>query len=486
MTHGIANQGNPRIVIIGAGMSGLLMAIRLQDAGYTDFRIYEKADDLGGTWRENTYPGIGCDVASHYYTYSFEPNPGWSSRLPGGAEIQQYLQHVASKYNLRRYIQFNTEVVEGRHDGERWTMLMSGGEQLQADIVVACCGLLHHPRYPDIEGLENFSGAQFHSARWNHDVPLEGRKVGIIGNGSTGVQIVSALAQKDLQLTVFQRTAQWIFPLPDRNYSKIERGLMRRFPVLAKFTHKFYQAAFENTFARAVIKPNWQRRLLTWLCKWHLNRVKNPELRARLTPDFVPLCKRMVMSTRFYPAMQQDNVELVTGAIERIEPQGVRTADGKLYPLDVLVLATGFDTHAYFRPLNLVNAAGVSLNDAWAQGPVAHRTVAIPGFPNFFMTLGPQSPIGNYSAISIAESQIGYIMQCIELVRRDQTGPMAPSEEATDAFNEQVRAAMDDTIWTAGCSSWYIGKSGVPSAWPFTGKRFRQELETPDVTEFER
>jgi cation diffusion facilitator CzcD-associated flavoprotein CzcO len=261
--------------------------------------------------------------------------------------------------------------------------------------------------------------------------------------------------------------------------------VLKLFPGLAQLTHRFYQFAFENTFARAVIKPGWQRRLLTWLCHWNLNRVKDPALRRKLTPDFTPLCKRMVMSVDFYPAIQQSNVALITDDIERITPRGVVMKDGTLHELDVLVLATGFDAHAYFRPLRLANQGGLRLDEYWAQGPVAHRTVAVPGFPNFFMTLGPQSPIGNYSAISIAETQIGYIMQSVRLFMQGKVSTLTPTHDAAEKFNDRVRAAMPDTIWMSGCTSWYIGKNGVPSTWPFSGERFREELAALDLNEFE-
>ncbi len=479
------HQRMPRVLIIGAGMSGLLVAIKLKEQGFTDFSIIEKGSELGGTWRDNTYPGIACDVASHYYTYSFEPNPSWSSRLPGGGEIQDYLVSVAEKYDLRRSIRFNQEVVDAHHDGQCWTLRTADGEALSADIVVACCGLLHHPRYPTIKGLEDFAGAAFHSARWNHDVDLDGKRVGIIGNGSTGVQIIAALAQRPLELTVFQRSAQWIFPLPDRQYTKLEKRLLRRFPRLAKGLHKSYRWLYEHTFAKAVIRPGWQRSLLSSLCRWNLRTVKDKALRAKLTPTDAPLCKRMVMSTSFYPAMQRDNVSLVVEDIAHIETDAVVTKDGVRHAIDVLVLATGFDAHAYVRPMKLTNAAGESLDEAWAGGPYAHRTVTIPGFPNFFLTLGPQSPIGNYSAIDIAETQVDYILGCIAHFAQGSAPAMQAKPQAAEAFNARVREAMEGTTWVQGCSSWYIAPNGVPSAWPFEPRRFRAELEVPDFREFE-
>lgn len=478
-------ERQPRVIIIGAGMSGLLMAIRLLEAGISDFEIFEKASEAGGTWRENTYPGIACDIASHYYTYSFEPNPDWSGRLPQGAEIQQYMLGVARKYELYRFIRFNKEVVDGAHDGQRWSLAMKDGGKVEADFVVACCGLLHHPSLPAIKGLDSFAGSQFHSAQWNHDVELDGKRVGIIGNGSTGAQIISSLSHRDLNLSVFQRTAQWIFPLPDRRYTGFEKSLIKFLPWIAKSLHQVYRVAFENLFAAAVIKQCWQRDLMSWLCRWNLQKVKDPVLRDKLTPSYTPLCKRLVMSMDFYPAMQRSNVNLITDGIERIEPKGVVTGDGKLHEVDVLVFATGFDAHAYFRPLKLRNASGLTLEQAWSSGPIAHRTVAVPGFPNFFMTLGPQSPIGNFSAINIAETQIGYIMQCIEIFRQGKATTLSPKSEATQAFNDMVKGAMSDTVWVSGCKNWYTGQSGVPSAWPFMGSKFREELRAPDLSEFE-
>jgi cation diffusion facilitator CzcD-associated flavoprotein CzcO len=476
---------DPHILIIGAGMSGMLMAIKLIEAGLENFRIVDKAGEIGGTWRENTYPGIGCDVAAHYYTYQGVPNPEWSTRLPQGAEIQQYLLSVVEKHDLRRRIAFNKEVLDAAHDGSRWTVRFKDGEAETADFVVACCGLLHHPRYPDITGLKDFKGAAFHSARWDHSVPLDGKRVGIIGTGSTGAQIISKLALRPIDLKVFQRTPQWIFPLPDRRYTPIEKSLLRVFPGIARVVHHVYRVAFENLFAAAVIKPCWQRRLMSWLCRWNLGTVKDAVLREKLTPDYQPLCKRLVMSTEFYPAIQRPNVDLITEDIDHIEARGVVTKDGVLHEVDVLALATGFDAHAYFRPLELRNAEGLTLSKAWKDGPYALRTVAVPGFPNFFFTLGPQSPIGNFSAISISETQIHYILRCIEMVRHGRVLTLDPRRDATERFNAFVRAAMPDTIWVTGCRNWYMSKNGVPSAWPYSGARFRRELREPDLSEFE-
>ena len=477
-------QTQPKILIVGAGMSGMLAAIELLNAGFSDFRIYEKGSDVGGTWRVNTYPGIACDVPSHYYTYKTEPNPNWTGRLPQGAEIQQYLVDVAKKHDLHQYISFDKEVVDCQHDGKQWTVALQSGDTLVVDFVIACCGLLFNPTYPDITGLDGFTGDCFHSARWDHSVSFEGKRVGLIGTGSTGAQIMSSLSKLTLDLTIFLRTPQWVFPLPDRQYSSAEKTLARWFPGIARFCHFLYRVTFENLFAKAVIKPGWQRRLMGWACKKNLESVKDPVLRARLTPDFEPLCKRLVMSDSYYSAIQQPNVSIADGDIEKIEGNTVFTKDGRQHELDVLVLATGYDAHAYFRPMNLKNKDGVQLNDLWEDGPFALRTVAVPGFPNFFFTLGPQSPIGNFSAISIVETQIDYIIECIKWAGAGRVRTVEPTARATDEFNEMVYAAMPDTIWVSGCTNWYTGKKGIPSAWPFTGARFREELKAPRLEEY--
>lgn len=475
----------PTVAIVGAGMSGLCMGIKLKQAGIESFTIYEKADAIGGTWRENTYPGLSCDVPARYYSYSFEPNPDWSHSFSPGPEIWRYFERVADKYGLRSHISLGQEVTSARFEDGRWRLRTNAGEESEADFLVSACGVLHHPRHPQIEGLESFAGHAFHSARWDHDVELEGKRVAVVGTGSTGVQIVSDIAERVERLVLFQRTAQWIFPLPNREYSRLTRALLRRFPALNRFSYHAWRATLEATFARAVIEPGWQRRMISWICRRHLRKVEDPELRHKLTPDYQPMCKRLVFSAGFYEAMQRPNVELVTEPIERVEPAGVVTRDGVLHEIDVLVLATGFDTHAYMRPMEVVGADGITLAEAWEEGPRAYRTVALPGFPNLFMLMGPHSPIGNHSLIAIAETQADYVMHWIRMFREGRIAAAAPSSEATARFNEEMRSALPGTVWVTGCQSWYLGKDGKPELWPWTPERHRQMLREPDLEEFE-
>ena len=479
------NGRTPSVAIVGAGMSGLCMGIKLKQAGIDSFEIYEKAEAVGGTWRDNTYPGLSCDVPSRCYQYSFELNPDWSHAFSPGPEIWRYFERVADKYGLRSHIRFGKEVVSGHFEDGRWRIRTSDGEKAMADFLVSACGVLHHPRVPAIPGLERFSGAAFHSARWDHDVELRGRRIAVVGTGSTGVQIVTDLSEVAGRLLHFQRTPQWILPAPNRRYTRLERALHRRLPLLGRLEYRVTELALGYTFSRAVIKPGWQRRLMSWICRMNLRTVRNPELRRRLTPDYRPMCKRLVVSSGFYRAMQRPTVELVREGIDRIEPGGIVTADGRLHEVDVIVFATGFDTHAYVRPMELLGQGGITLDEAWRDGPRAHRTVAIAGFPNFFMLMGPHSPVGNYSLVAIAEGQADYVMRWIRKWRAGELSTVAPTVEAMARFNQEMRAAMPNTIWVTGCDSWYLGKDGSPEVWPWTPERHREMLREPVVEEFD-
>lgn len=477
---------NPRIIILGAGMSGMLMAIQLRRAGIKDFTIYEKRQEVGGTWRENRYPGLACDVPAHYYTYSFEPNPEWHHRFARGPEIQNYMRSVADKYDLRRHIVFGEEAADAKFDGRRWHLTTKSGLQDSAEFLVSACGFLHHPREPEIPGLDSFAGKRFHSARWDMSVDLKGKRIGLIGTGSTGVQITSAVSKLPCELNIFQRTPQWVFPLPDRDYPLVEREILGRYPAIARLAYKVYDEAFDHFFSRAMIEPGWQRRLIEALCHWNLNRVRDPVLRRRLTPDYQPMCKRIIMSWDYYDAIQRPSVHLVTDRIERIVPEGIITDDGKLHPLDVLVLATGFNTHEYMRPLELTNAKGLTLSKAWEdRGPHAYYSLAIPDFPNFFLLGGPNSPLANGSVILYTEALVGYVMQCVDLYRKGRFETLAPTQAATDAFYTELKSSMKGTVWVSGCQNWYIGKDGVPEVWPRRPREFNEALREPRLEAFE-
>jgi cation diffusion facilitator CzcD-associated flavoprotein CzcO len=465
-------------------MSGLCMGIKLQRAGFHDYTIFEKAADVGGTWRENTYPGLSCDVPSRFYSYSFEPNPGWSSSFAGGGEIWDYFRAVTDRYGLRPHIRFDQEVAQCRWEDGHWRLRTASGEESTADVLVSACGVLHHPRMPDIEGLDSFAGAAFHSARWDHTVPLDGRRIGIVGTGSTGIQITTNLAYRAAKLSLFQRTAQWVLPLPNMRYRLTPR-VLRRFPSLNRAAYRAAQTFMEHGVGRAVTKPCWQRTTIAAACRLNLSTVRDPVLRRKLTPDYEPMCKRLVMSSRFYRAVQQPQVAVISDQIDHVEPAGVVTDDGALHELDVLVLATGFNAHSFLRPTELIGQGGVTLDDVWSREPYAYRTVALPSFPNFFMIMGPHSPFGNQSLIAVAETQADYVVEWLRMLSAGRVTQAAPTAEATSRYNEEMRHAMPSTVWVTGCRSWYIGADGLPMNWPWTPERHREMLRRPDVAEFD-
>lgn len=476
---------SPSIVIVGAGMSGLCMAAMLRHAGITDITIIEKADEVGGTWRDNTYPGLSCDIPSRFYQFTFAPKPDWSKFFSPGAEIDRYFRHIATDLDIRRHIRFGTTVSEARFEDGRWCVRTDRGDEIVVDFLVAATGILREPRYPDIAGLEDFHGPVMHSARWDHSFDPAGKRVAVIGTGSTGVQIVCGLEPVTDELKLFQRSAQWVVPIPNPSYSKPLDAVRRRLPVLNALAYHGYLSVFEF-LATALVRPGWQRRLISALCRANLRTVADPDLRRRLTPDYQPMCRRLVISAGFYRAMQRDNVSLVDTAIDHIDERGVVTSDGRVHEVDAIVLATGFDAHAFMRPMNIVGHNGVTLDEHWAEGPTAHLGVGLPGFPNFFMLMGPHSPVGNYSLTAIAEHQGGHILRWIQRWQDGQLDAVAPTAAATDGFNAEMRAAMPGTVWATGCTSWYLGKDGVPELWPWTPDVYRHRLRAePNLADYD-
>lgn len=482
---GVGLSRTPRVAIIGAGMSGIGMAAKLRMAGIESFRLYEKWDDIGGTWHANSYPGLSCDVPSRYYSYTFAPNPNWSRVYSPGREIWAYLDRVARKFQLYDRIELRTEVKEARWIDGRWRVRTSRGEQTDYDFIITAAGGLVHTLKPEIPGLDSFEGAAFHSAEWDHSVTLEGRRIAVIGTGSTGMQLTRALAPVAGRFELFQRTPQWVFPIPNRRYTRLAKWAYRRFPALNHFGYRVWQLQFERTFGHATVERGFARWLISTGCRLHLRSVRDPELRRRLTPEYEPMCKRLVVGTNFYRQFRRANVELVDVAIDHVEPRGIVTHDGRLHELDVIVLATGFDAHAFLKPLELVGLEGVRLSELWEAEPFGYRSVALPGFPNLFTLLGPHSPIGNQSIFTVSETQMDFALALIAMWRRGEVDTMWPTVEATERFNAELRAAAPNTIWASGCQSWYLGKDGVPQPWPWTPERHREMLAEPRLHEWE-
>jgi cation diffusion facilitator CzcD-associated flavoprotein CzcO len=474
-----------RFAVIGAGMAGILAAIKLTEAGYDDLTVFEKAESLGGTWRENTYPGLSCDVPSHLYSYSFALTPDWSHRFSPGPEILAYFAKVARDHDVVRLIRFGCEITDCVYADGGWELRTVRDSEGTFDVVIAATGVLHHPRIPDIDGLASFEGACFHSAHWDHSVDIDQARVGVIGTGSTAIQIVGAIVERVEHLCLFQRTAQWIMPAENPAYTEGELARFRDEPSEVQELHERLNEMF-GVFANAVVDSESPGiKMIEQACLTNLeDNVRDPELRERLRPDYRAACKRLIMSPDFYDAIQHQNAELVTEAIEQVEAKGVRTCDGVLHELDVLVLATGFKADAFMRPMHVAGRAGRTLADAWAARPNAYLSVSIPEFPNFFMLNGPNGPVGNFSLIEVAELQVAYILQLLEHLR-DGHREISATQAAMDAHERARVEAASNTIWVTGCRSWYLDDRGIPAVWPWSFAYFREMMAEPDLAAYD-
>ncbi len=473
-----------RVAIIGAGMSGIAAAVKLSLSGIA-FSIFEKGDSVGGTWRENTYPGLACDVPAHAYTYSFARNPEWTSMHAPGPEIQEYFQQVADKRGITDAIRFGDAVVSLEFRDGGWDLRTASGLSDRFGAVIAATGVLHHPNIPEIAGLESFTGACFHSARWDHSVPLDGRRVGVVGTGSTAVQITCALVDRAAHLSLFQRTAQWILQMETRPFTDEERARNRANPEeLEAFIEKFRTTLTERIAGAVIDADSPELRKIEGLCEQYLATVRDPELREALRPTYRAACKRLVFSPDFYEAIQEPNAELVTSSIGHVEADGVRTTDDVLHQLDVLVLATGFRVDRFVRPMRVVGRDGADLNDTWKDGPFAYLSVSVPGYPNLFLLNGPNGPVGNFSLIDVAEMQLDYLLHFLEPLNDGRISEVCATVEATAAFEAERIAAAAKSVWMTGCKSWYLDKRGIPATWTFSWQRFREEMAGPKLEAF--
>ncbi len=475
----------PRIVIIGAGLAGIATAITLQRNGFQNFTILEKGADVGGVWHWNRYPGLTCDVPSQLYQFSFAPKPDWTGLFAPGQEIQRYLREVVDRFGLGDRLRLNAEVVSTVFTGSAWQISTADGTELEADFVVAATGVLHHPFTPDIPGLDTFGGDVVHTARWDDDIETAGRRIAVIGNGSTGVQIMSALQPDADHITHFVRTPQWVIWAPMELPQPTMLGnVLRRLPSVNR---RLYDGLLwgSGILADVTTRPSWRRRLIQNYARWCLRaQVRDRRLRGRLTPDYQPLCKRQVVSGSYYRALRADNAELLTSAIDEITPRGIRTADGRETEVDLLIFATGFRAHNYMRPMNLRGRDGLDIDDAWAKGPRAYRMTAIPGFPNFFTVLGPNSPTGSIPLHYSAELTANYITQWLRRFRDGEFDTVEVTEQATTKFNDDVAAALGPTVWNTGCNSWYLTDEGNIDLWPYDRKTMADMLTRPDDRDF--
>lgn len=481
----MANRNPPKIAIIGSGLAGMCMAIKLKQAGIENFTVFEKADEVGGTWRENTYPGVACDVPSHLYSYSFEPNPNWSRVFSPGGEIQEYALHCANKYGLYPHMKFHHTLVSASYN-DGWDLKFTNGYSEKFDFLINGIGGLHVPNLPDIPGLEKFNGVQFHSAQWSHDHDLSGKNVAIIGTAASAVQIIPEIVDKVKSLTVFQRTPNWIRPRMDEGYTASIKKRFAKFDLLRALHRLRIYLMLELNFPAFKNNKFFQMMSRRVMMKHLEEQVSDPVLRAQLTPDFPVGCKRVLISDTYFPALQKENVTFVTDGIDHIEGDSIHDVAGVIHHADTLILATGFKPFSILEGIDITGPSGISMADYFNAGGIrAHNTVSVPGFPNFAMLVGPNSGLGHNSIILMIEAQVNYIIGCIKAMRDEGARTIDVREDAANQFDQQLQSELDGTVWHTDCKSWYVGEDGRNfTLWSGTTLRYRRLLSKVDKADF--
>ncbi|MFJ9347837.1 flavin-containing monooxygenase [Streptomyces sp. NPDC101237] len=485
----MAQHEQVRVAVIGSGFGGLGAAVRLRREGITDFVVLERAGSVGGTWRDNSYPGCACDVPSHLYSFSFAPNPDWPRTFSGQEHIRAYLEHVADVFGLRPHLRFDSEVKRMTWDPERlrWDIETASGS-LSADVVVSATGPLSDPKIPEIPGLDTFPGKVFHSARWDHDYDLRGKRVAMVGTGASAIQIVPAIQPEVERLTLFQRTPPWVMPRVDRAISAGERRLHRALPFTTQARRGLLWGIRELQVQAFTKRPD-ELGLVESLAKRNMARaIKDPALRARLTPDYRIGCKRILLSSTYYPALARPNVDVVASGLTEVRGSTVVAADGTSAEVDAIVFGTGF--HVTDMPIaeRVVGADGRTLAETWKDGMEALRGAAAAGFPNWMTIIGPNTGLGNSSMILMIESQLNYMADYLRQLRvLGGRAALDARPAAVAAWNHKVQERMKRTVWnTGGCTSWYLDANGRNTTiWPGTTTEFRRATQRVDLSEYE-
>ena len=465
------------VIVVGTGFAGLAMAVRLKQAGIHDFTILERASSLGGTWRDNTYPGAACDIQSHLYSFSFEPYPEWSRMFGQQREILEYMEHVAHKYGLLPHIRFDSGVERAVFDEKDgvWNVTTKDGAVHRARVVVSGTGPLNRPAYPAIKGRETFAGKSFHSSAWDHSYSIKGKRVAVLGTGASAIQIIPAIADEVGSLHVFQRKPPWIMPKPERPITNGERTLFRRVPAAQKLARAAIYWFLEWRALAFTVNPQLLKRAEPLAVRYLESRVKDPVLREKLRPRYTLGCKRVLMSNDYFETLQKKNVDVVTTGIREIVANGIITNDGKLHEVDAIVYATGFDAAEAVAPFDVRGKGGLELNDAWRDGAEAYLGTSIAGFPNLFLLIGPNTGLGHNSMVFMIESQVAYVLDAIEKMRARHWKTVEVLPRVQAEFNEKIQARLAKTVWqTGGCTSWYQTRDGKNTTlWPGFTVEFR-------------
>jgi cation diffusion facilitator CzcD-associated flavoprotein CzcO len=483
------NQGafDHEVAIIGTGFSGMGAAIALEKAGISDFILLEKSNDIGGTWRDNQYPGACCDVPSHLYSFSYEPNPGWSRRFSPAKEIHAYQRHVMHRFELCDRIRGGFEVESATYSDNGWTLVSTRGKTVRARYVISAIGALHIPNKPDFEGLGRFTGKVMHSAEWDSEYDWSDKKVIVVGSAASAVQIIPQLAQTARRVSVMQRGANWFLPRKDRALTGIEKNLFRNLPFVQSL-YRWRQYLFNDLLFHANFKTrgSLRKRYVHWQARKHLSRnVKDPDLRRKLTPGYQIGCKRVLLSDDYLPAMQRSNVDLVTDGIGHFTEDGLVTANGEVIQADLVVLATGFKSEKLFGDMKITAPGGLTMEQAWSSEIRAHRSVTVRGFPNFFMMYGPNSNLGHSSILIMIEAQAEYLARLLRHAVDAGAGQLEVQAEAEEAWNAGIREGLAKTVWADACQSWYKDERGhVFSLWPHSTTRFIREMRNAPLDEY--
>jgi cation diffusion facilitator CzcD-associated flavoprotein CzcO len=477
------------ILIIGTGFAGIGMGVKLRALGITDFAILERADGVGGTWRDNHYPGAACDVESLLYSFSFEQNPRWSRMFAEQAEILEYLNHVTDKYGVRPHIRFGCHVESATWNERRsaWRVDLADGRSFNGKVLVAASGGLSRPALPEVAGQSEFRGAQFHTARWNRDFDLAGKTVAVVGTGASAIQVVPAIAPKVKALKLFQRTPPWIMPKPDRAFSRLEQRVFAALPFTQQLARDAIRWRLESRVLGFVARPALMQYAKRDALAYLAAQVRDPELRAKLTPDYAFGCKRVLISNDYYPALQRDNVEVVTTGIQGLSAHGIVSRDGVERAVDAVIYATGFQVGDFSAaPFDIRGRDGVDLRESWKDGAEAYLGASVAGFPNLFIMTGPNTGLGHTSMVLMIEAHIQYIASAIQSMREHNLASVDIKREVQDRFNRRLHARLAKTIWTTGgCKSWYQTSAGkVVALWPGSTYDFRRRTAQFDMAKY--